>query len=151
MFEMHKIESANLENLDTILFLGNECFEDFYSREACVKILKNNFCFLLKINNVAVGFICGTCIYDAMDIVSIGILKKFRNQGYGKILFEHVFEFAKNKGINSIFLEVATQNLPAIALYERLGFKQIGLRKRYYKTTSGLLDAYTYTKRIRPE
>ena len=58
-------------------------------------------------------------------------------------------EAALSRSIQSIFLEVRVSNEPAIRLYEKLGYEQVGLRKDYYPLTSGgREDAIVMKKRL---
>ena len=57
---------------------------------------------------------------------------------------KHIINFCKVKNINIINLEVSSKNLTAIELYKTFGFKEVGLRKNYYKNC----DALLYTKSI---
>jgi len=61
---------------------------------------------------------------------------------FGSLLLENLINKAKNSSI-LITLEVNEKNLPAIHLYEKYGFKKVGLRKKYYDNK---FDAYIMTK-----
>jgi ribosomal-protein-alanine N-acetyltransferase len=62
----------------------------------------------------------------------------YQGRGIGRRMLEELLEVADG-GV--IFLEVRTDNEPAIALYESVGFTRVGLRKRYYRVSGA--DAYT--------
>lgn len=72
------------------------------------------------------------------EIHTIGVDPDFQGQGIGRSLLNRLLEFA---GDGQVFLEVRTDNQPAITLYESAGFANIGLRKRYYQGSGA--DAYT--------
>ncbi|MUL81272.1 MULTISPECIES: ribosomal protein S18-alanine N-acetyltransferase [unclassified Mycolicibacterium] len=72
------------------------------------------------------------------EIHTIGVDPDFQGQGIGRRLLDDMLDFASG-GI--VFLEVRTDNEPAISLYESAGFVNIGLRKRYYRASGA--DAYT--------
>lgn len=72
------------------------------------------------------------------DIHTIGVDPQYQGQGIGRRMLEQLLEVA---GDGVIFLEVRTDNEPAIALYESVGFTRVGLRKRYYRISGA--DAYT--------
>ncbi|MDT0323834.1 ribosomal protein S18-alanine N-acetyltransferase, partial [Streptomyces millisiae] len=71
-------------------------------------------------------------------IHTIGVDPEFQGQGIGRRLLDDLLHFASG---GTVFLEVRTDNEPAIALYESVGFVNIGLRKRYYRASGA--DAYT--------
>jgi [ribosomal protein S18]-alanine N-acetyltransferase len=72
------------------------------------------------------------------EIHTIGVDPAFQGQGIGRRLLDALLAFAKG---GTVFLEVRTDNKPAIALYRSAGFVQVGLRKRYYRVSGA--DAYT--------
>ncbi|MFN3002679.1 ribosomal protein S18-alanine N-acetyltransferase [Mycolicibacterium wolinskyi] len=72
------------------------------------------------------------------EIHTIGVDPDFQGQGIGRRLLHDMLEFASG---GTVFLEVRTDNEPAIKLYESAGFVNIGLRKRYYRASGA--DAYT--------
>ena len=66
------------------------------------------------------------------DIVTFGVLPDYRGRHISDELMTASFDSLAAKGIKEIFLEVAVDNVHAIALYERHGFKRFGLRPNYY-------------------
>lgn len=72
------------------------------------------------------------------EIHTIGVDPAFHGQGIGRRLLDELVAFAGN---GTVFLEVRTDNAPAIALYRSAGFVEVGLRKRYYRVSDA--DAYT--------
>jgi [ribosomal protein S18]-alanine N-acetyltransferase len=72
------------------------------------------------------------------EIHTIGVDPTYQGQGIGRHMIEELLEYASG---GTIFLEVRTDNEAAIALYESLGFVNVGLRRRYYRASGA--DAYT--------
>ncbi|WP_193046120.1 ribosomal protein S18-alanine N-acetyltransferase [Mycolicibacterium baixiangningiae] len=72
------------------------------------------------------------------EIHTIGVDSAYQGHGIGRRMLEELLEVADG---GAIFLEVRTDNEPAIALYESVGFTRVGLRKRYYRVSGA--DAYT--------
>lgn len=71
-----------------------------------------------------------------------------RRQGLGHKFVQHVIDTAKARKAESVFLEVRPSNTGAIALYESMGFNEIGVRPGYYKAENGeredaIMMAYT--------
>ena len=73
---------------------------------------------------------------DVLRIDSIAVDKSFRNLGIGTQLINKVFEFAKNKGIKKVILEVINTNPKAKDLYKRIGFKEKKIVRYYFLTRS---------------
>ena len=65
--------------------------------------------------------------------------KTKRNLGFAKILLKELIDLSKNNNCKTITLEVNENNKYAICLYESYGFKQIGLRKKYYNNTDNAI------------
>ncbi|MFW0796120.1 ribosomal protein S18-alanine N-acetyltransferase [Gordonia sp. CPCC 205515] len=78
------------------------------------------------------------------EIHTIAVARSHRGRGYGRALLSALIEVADTCGA-AVFLEVRTDNDTAIALYERNGFVQAGIRHNYYQPSGA--DAYTM---IRP-
>lgn len=75
-------------------------------------------------------------IVDEWTIMNVVVAAPFQRQGIGQQLVQHVCQLAQCGGAD-LFLEVRVSNESAIALYEKLGFETIGVRKNYYPTVSG--------------
>lgn len=71
--------------------------------------------------------------------MNIVVKKDQRNLGIGSKLLEEIIKKAIEINSKTITLEVNENNLPAIKLYEKYGFKQIGLRKKYYNNTDNAI------------
>jgi [ribosomal protein S18]-alanine N-acetyltransferase len=72
------------------------------------------------------------------EIHTVGVDAAYQAQGIGRQLLTELLEYANG---GTVFLEVRTDNEPAIALYESAGFVRVGLRRRYYRASGA--DAYT--------
>ena len=86
--------------------------------------------------------------YAHQCLFAIIVDEKYRNQGVGKALLEHMAERAKNQfGIELLHLEVYEGN-PAKRLYERMGFEQYGKHPRFIKIGGEYLDKILMEKRL---
>jgi ribosomal-protein-alanine N-acetyltransferase len=65
-------------------------------------------------------------------ILNLGVLPAHRRAGWGRSLMKTAFADAASLQASMIYLEVRRSNLGAIALYKKMGFQLIGLRKNYY-------------------
>jgi ribosomal-protein-alanine N-acetyltransferase len=70
---------------------------------------------------------------DEAHIVTIASHPMLRRHGFGELMFLHLIDRAREAAITSITLEVRAGNTPAQGLYTKYGFKQVGLRKQYYR------------------
>ncbi len=80
-----------------------------------------------------VGFVIGQLAADEAEIISIGVSPGWQRAGLGKMLVEGLARAAKRGEAKRLFLEVAEDNVAAVALYNKLGFAEVGRRKGYYE------------------
>lgn len=148
---MDKLEilRMTISDLDSIKDYLLSDFDDFwnYSTFKSELLNPNSKYIVAKIDNKIVGFAGIWKAVDDMHITNIVTAKKLRKHHIGSAMLSELIELAKSeKNINSITLEVNSNNEPAIKLYEKFGFKKVGLRKRYYNNTD---DAIIMTIHIR--
>ena len=140
--KIYKMTIADLDTISDILFSD---FDDFWTVSTLKSELQNpNSQYIIaKLNNEIVGFGGIWKAVDDIHITDIVVKKNFRGQKIGSILLEQLISLAKKQNITSITLEVNSTNIPAQNLYEKFGFKKVGLRKKYYNNID---DAIIMTK-----
>ena len=132
----------DLENIKDCLLTD---FDNFWSYNILKQELenKNTTYIVAKENNEVVGFAgISTCL-DEATLNNIVVKKSCRGRGIGGELLESLIDLCGDLHMRTFTLEVDTENAPAIHLYERFGFKNLGIRKKYY---NGSRDAYIMTK-----
>lgn len=76
---------------------------------------------------------CGVLMsIDEGDITNVAVKRECQGQGIGKALVYALVDFTVSRGIHTLFLEVRKSNAAALALYEKMGFTRMGVRKNYY-------------------
>jgi ribosomal-protein-alanine N-acetyltransferase len=80
-----------------------------------------------------VGFLGYWLIADEVHISTFAVRPGVRGQGIGEQLLVAGLTTARERGAALATLEVRESNLPAIELYQKLGFESVGLRKGYYR------------------
>lgn len=78
------------------------------------------------------GFVCGRSCVGEGELLKIAVGREHRRQGIAAQLVAHTLRYLAAQGVARCFLELRAANLPALALYERFGFRRVGLRKNYY-------------------
>lgn len=120
---------------------------DIINIEVLGKELHNNYkfeldtfskCKVIEINNMIIGFITYSIIYDRAEIIDIIIKEEFRNKGYAKKLIEDISIGLINNKCKNITLEVNEIN-PAVNFYKKIGFEIVSIRKGYYNNNNGYL------------
>ncbi len=79
-----------------------------------------------------VAFCSFWLVADEMHINNVAVLPGYRGRGVGTLLLTHVLQEAARAGARGATLEVRASNVPALRLYERLGFVAEGRRRAYY-------------------
>ena len=86
-----------------------------------------------------IGFLLYSLIYDRIEIEQFEVITKERGRGIGDKLLKYLIEKYKDSDIKNITLEVKEDNIIAINLYKKYGFKKIATREKYYDGINGLL------------
>lgn len=93
-----------------------------------------------------VAFSCFLCLGPDIELLNIGVAQKFQGVGIGEDFLQACLLLVPETS-ERCFLEVRRSNIPAINLYQKLQFRQVGERKDYYRLTSGLIeDALVFRK-----
>ena len=83
------------------------------------------------------GFILGRVAADEAEIITLAVRPTARRAGVGRALMAAAMACSREAGAARMFLEVAEDNPAGRALYDSLGFEEIGLRPRYYDRPDG--------------
>ena len=78
------------------------------------------------------GYAGAWLIFDEGHITNIAVDEAYRGRGIGIGVTQALMQYAANMGVQYMTLEVRKSNAAAIALYEKFGFQQVGLRKGFY-------------------
>jgi ribosomal-protein-alanine N-acetyltransferase len=78
------------------------------------------------------GFLLAQCAAGESEIINLAVAPVSRRQGIGGALVAKAMARALLDGARTMFLEVADDNTAARALYDRIGFLQVGIRPGYY-------------------
>lgn len=127
-----EIKNVEFCNLDEIFEISN-CYFD-WSKKQLEESLKNGNIFLAaEQGNEIVAFLLAEDLIDSFNLLLIATKNEFKNKNIATKLMQKLEEIAKNKKIEKIWLEVRENNIPAINLYKKNDFKNIYLRRNYYK------------------
>lgn len=105
----------------------------------CVKA--GYICPLARIDGEIVGYGVLQIGADEAHVLNLCIDKPWQRRGLARALLEYLVNEAVSRGAHVMFLEVRPSNTRAVALYEKSGFNEIGLRKDYYDSKGGREDA----------
>ena len=131
-------------DLPAILTIERESFPNPWSEQSflCELRSKTNFSkfFVAECSGGSIAGYAGVWFfYGEGHVANIAIKKDFRAKGIGKSLLNYIIAFAREKGAQKMFLEVAAKNLTARRLYKSFGFKEDGIRRNYYPGDDAML------------
>ena len=126
MTEAHVAQVAALEKL---------CFSDPWSENSVASELKNPLSLWLVAleGETVAGYIGSQSVEGEADMMNVAVHPNLRRQGVGAQLVVALEEALRQRQVYSLSLEVRASNDPARALYEKLGFRQVGCRPKYYR------------------
>lgn len=128
------VKKAGLSDVPQIAEIERKSIPQPWSEAAFTSALSNEKAITLAAfcGDILCGFITGVYLLDTADIYSVAVSLGYRRKGVGKHLLEEFFSALPDE-VNNVCLEVRESNIPAIKLYEKLGFERAGLRKNFYQ------------------
>lgn len=124
-------------DLDDLVGLERECFAYHWTHDQFLLGLQKGVFTILGVrrDGQLVGYIAFSMIEDEMEILNLAVHPDFRKLKLATALMDKAFEICLAMGIKKSFLDVKVSNEPAISLYRKYGYKQIGIRRKYYPDT----------------
>lgn len=132
---MIRLEQMTDAHVAQIARLERHCFSDPWSEKSVASELNNCLSlWLVALDGATVaGYIGSQSVGDEADMMNVAVHPDYRRRGIARELVMGLVAALGEKGVHSLALEVRASNAPAIALYEQLGFTQVGRRPNYYR------------------
>lgn len=131
------IREMNEQDLEQVAELEKYCFgESAWSLNAFRSALSDsNALYLTAVENNS-GCVLGCCgvwqSFEDGEVMNVMVRPDMRGKGCGAAMLKELFRLSGKRGIENFTLEVREGNLPALRLYESLGFVSAGIRKNFY-------------------
>lgn len=143
------LRSYLASDFETLYQVDQACYEPAvaYSRRELRNYMRfpGSDCIIAEANGKPIGFVL-TAHRDVWGyIVTIDVLARYRRFGAGSQLLSEAEQRLAAAGVREIALETATDNAPAIAFWQKHGYRTRGIKKHYYP---GGRDAYSMIKRL---
>ncbi len=122
-------------DVDEILTIERASFSQPWTRIMFEWELTENPCarfFVAVAGDAFIGYIGGWLVSDELQVVSLAVSPEARRSRVATRLLGHLFEHAGER-VQRAYLEVRRSNRPAIVMYERFGFRSVGVRRGYYE------------------
>ena len=124
-----------VEDLDQVMEIEEDLFSVPWTREGFLTYLmkKDTMFFVVEEKERILGYCSMMTVLDEGDILNVAVRRDRQKEGIGQFLVDSILRMADLQGIRLVHLEVREGNQTARRLYERLGFKEDGLRRNYYE------------------
>jgi ribosomal-protein-alanine N-acetyltransferase len=154
----YRIEPMTLADLDEVVALEQVCFSAPWPRRAFQNDIHNSYARYVVLraadSPTVLGYAGLWLSVDEAHITTLAVRPNHRRRGLGELLLLHLFDLAAEVETRFLSLEVRASNEAALSLYRKYGFRQEGVRPRYYPDTgedalimwSGDLAAPTYRR-----
>ncbi len=128
--------SQKTEYAEEIYNIEKECFPDeFWSFELIQKDIKNpdSIYILCCDGNKTAGYANVSTVLDEAELNRIAVKHSYRRKGAARLIIRQIAGLLRESGYTKLMLEVRSQNIGAVSLYNSCGFSADGIRKNYYQ------------------
>ncbi len=148
LIETIEIRKMTNDDLRQVIDIENKSY-DFPWSEAVIKdCLVNNYdCYVAGQDNIF-GYMISKITNQDSHILNLTIDSDYRGQGIGSNFLDLMIKECKLHRSNYIYLEARVTNTIARNLYQKFGFRSIGVRKNYYRNKLGREDAIVYRRNL---
>jgi ribosomal-protein-alanine N-acetyltransferase len=137
------IDAPRAEAAPALAALHSTAFDDPWSSTDIAVLLGSAGVFALRARfaGVAAGFILCRVAADEAEVLTLAVAPALRRRGVASALLDRAIAAALAAGARALFLEVATNNPGAEALYRARGFAEVGRRPGYFSRPGGAVAA----------
>ena len=132
---MIRYELMNEAHVAQIAQLEKRCFSDPWSENSIRSELTG--CLSLWVvaldGDTVAGYVGSQSVLGESDMMNVAVAPEYRRRGIAQALIQELIRRLSQQGNRSLMLEVRASNTPAITLYHKLGFAQVGRRPNYYR------------------
>lgn len=129
-----EIRRAVADDAPKISLAENLIFSDPWSEKSIFSSIcsEGGMCYVATSGGELCAYLIGRVIAPEGEVYRIATLPKFRRRGIAYRLLDYAVKTERGRGLECLFLEVRSQNVPAVNLYRSYGFRDMGTRKNYY-------------------
>ena len=131
-----------IDDVDAVYEIEKQCFAIPWSRESFLQEVTSNACaryMVVREDGTPIAYAGMWLVLFEAHITNIAVRPDRRGLGYGEKVTRAMIQLAADSGMNWMTLEVRRSNVVAQNLYHKLGFIDVGFRKRYYENTEDAL------------
>lgn len=138
LMRLRKMRSSDLPG---VIAIEKANYQFPWSEDIFKDCFKANYsCWVCEESDNILGYCILAMAVGEAHVLNICVAPAEQGQGIGRKMMENLIEMSRGRA-ETLFLEVRPSNTVAIALYEAMGFNEIGIRKGYYPAKNGREDA----------
>jgi ribosomal-protein-alanine N-acetyltransferase len=138
LLRMRRMTAADLPQ---VLAIERKNYPFPWEEDIFADCLKAGYsCWICEELDRVLGYCLLSIAVGEAHVLNISVDPAEQKQGIGRKMLQHLLEVSRGRA-ETVFLEVRPSNTIAIALYEDIGFNEIGIRKGYYQAENGREDA----------
>ena len=129
------ITTMGQEHVSQVAELEKQCFSDPWSEKSVASELENPLSLWLVAleGDTVAGYVGSQTVMGETDMMNVAVSPAYRRRGIARELIQALLRELARQRSHRLTLEVRASNAPARALYESLGFAQVGRRPNYYR------------------
>ena len=130
------IAAATAADVAAVVRIEKVCFSEPWSEESFRSLVDGahaRFRVAVNPDHSIAGYIAAIALGDDAELLNVAVEPGSRRQGIAARLLDSVVAELRTKRLKTLYLEVRESNLAAIALYKSRGFRQLGVRRNYYR------------------
>ncbi|MDD5227672.1 MAG: ribosomal protein S18-alanine N-acetyltransferase [Methylococcales bacterium] len=142
--ELMRLRKMNRSDLTQVVAIEKSSYNFPWGEDIFRDCLNTRYdCWVCELGDDVLGYGIMSMAVGEAHILNLCVSPKEQKQGIGRKILEHLISIAKTDA-EQMFLEVRPSNIHAIALYDSIGFNEIGVRKGYYEAVHGREDALMF-------
>lgn len=139
--DLMRLRKMRTSDLPAVMAIEKASYQFPWEEDIFRDCFKANYdCWVCEENDAVLGYSILAMAVGEAHILNICVAPAEQGHGIGRKMLDNLIETARGKA-ETMFLEVRPSNTVAIALYQDMGFNEIGVRKGYYQSENGREDA----------
>lgn len=147
--EVH-FEPLVAQRLEALMRVEQTAYAHPWTRTNFLDALRSGYeAQMLMAQDEVLGYFVAMQGVDEVHLLNITVAPRYQGQGWSSVLLDALATWSRGLGKQWLWLEVRVGNAQAIAVYEKSGFRRMGLRKKYYPSAHGEReDAVVMSRRL---
>lgn len=129
-----QVRRMTMEDAASVAEMEHQLFSDAWSEKSVIETLEQpgTVCLIVTKAGRTAGYLLAYTVAGEAEIARIAVVKELQRQGAARALLSELEAVCVTEGIGRILLDVRSGNSAARSLYESAGFKEDGIRQRFY-------------------